>query len=109
MAKNFEVLAAAYFIGLLLAAFASLKLNSSAVAAILLVAAILSLVLIYCKRQSYLLLVFCSALLLITGVWRWNQAMVIPADDVSKFSGRQVELIAKISNIPSMVLAENGS
>ncbi|MFA6074334.1 MAG: DNA internalization-related competence protein ComEC/Rec2 [Negativicutes bacterium] len=108
MAKNFEIIAGAYFCGLLLAAFASIKLNTSAVAAIFLVAAILSSVFFLIGKRKYLLLILFSTVLLLTGVWRYNQAISVSPDDVSNYNGRQVELIAKIVDIPSMVLSEKG-
>ena len=108
MVNNFEFLIAAYVVGLLLAAFGSLKINMTAVAAILLVAAILSVALFLLRRQQHLLLVIFATLALLTGVWRWNQANTIPADDISKYNGQQAELIARIDEIPSMILAEKG-
>ncbi|MEI6287641.1 MAG: DNA internalization-related competence protein ComEC/Rec2 [Bacillota bacterium] len=108
MVKNFEFLIAAYIIGLLLAAFGSLKINMTVIAAILLVAAILSVALYLVRRQQHVLVVIVVAVVILSGVWRWNQAIIIPADDVSKYNGQQVELLAKIDEIPSMVLAEKG-
>lgn len=107
MSKYFEVLVAAYVCGLALAAFFALKLNITVIAAMCSVAAILLILSWRMQRDKAILVVF-AALMLCAGVWRWEQATTVSGDDISRYNGKTVEIIAIVNDIPSMVVSENG-